>query len=90
MLTLAQSWKIRLAELRGICRRNGERLTAELREWFRQNHDGEWWTEFSDAAERGEGDRRRMAGWVTRLRIPERSFPGIPLDRRVNGGIVLA
>lgn len=82
MKTLAQSWADRLAELRGICRENGERLTASLIEGFEREHANAWWSVFCEAAERGddlppsvwrsaerEGERRRMAGWVQRLRV---------------------
>lgn len=86
MLTLAQSWAARLAELRAICRENGERLCAELRLGYEREHANAWWSEFSEAALRGdelapavwraahrEGERRRMAGWVIRLSVKNQS-----------------
>lgn len=82
MKTLMQSWRERRTELRAICKGNGERLGAELRDGFYRQHADTWWSEFCEAAERGddldptvwrsarvEGRRRRMEGWVTRLTV---------------------
>lgn len=82
MLTLPQAWAKRLAEVRAICRENGERLGTDLREVFYRQLAGEWWEEFCYAADRGQdlpeavwrsaqrlGQQRGMVGWVSRLRV---------------------
>ena len=80
-VTLAQSWKERLHELRTMCRESGERLDAELREGYRREHEGQWWQSFCAAAATGcaisepvwkSAERlgaNRMPGYVQRLRV---------------------
>lgn len=83
MKTRAQSWADRLAELRAMARENGERLDAELRDIYRRNYDGAWWSEFCIRAEAGEllseavwrsaeelvtSDSGR-SGWLSRLKV---------------------
>lgn len=82
--TLAQSWRERLAELRAICRENGERLDAQMHEWMRQQHVDQWWAEFCRAADDGADipepvwrsaeklGAERMPGYVLRLRVVNR------------------
>lgn len=83
MKTRAQSWAERLRKLRALLRETGERLDAELRDSYRHEHDGMWWSEFCDAAEAGDelspavwrsaealidpGSGR--AGWLQRLKV---------------------
>lgn len=84
MLTLAQSWAARLAELRAICKGNGEQVDAELRDMMYRDHARDWWAEFCRRADAGEelapsvwrsaqdeGERRGdgPAGWVRRLKV---------------------
>lgn len=88
MKTLSKSWADRLAELRERCRESGERLDAELCEWYRRRHEGDWWAEFCRAAESGEYipgpvwssaeklGARRVPGWVPRLRVRNRNRRG--------------
>lgn len=82
MLTRAQSWAVRLRELRAMLREGGDHLDAELKEWERRAHGDRWWAEFCRRAESGEAlpetvwrsadaftatDSGRH-GWVARLR----------------------
>ncbi len=50
MKTLSQSWSARLAELRAICKANGERLPAILRQHYRRAHAQDWAAAFVRAA----------------------------------------
>ena len=83
LATRAQSWAERLRELRAMVRSNGEKLDAELRRWFRIEHDATWWGRFCAAADNGDelpatvwksaeafaGDDAGRLGWVHRLRV---------------------
>lgn len=85
MKTLAQSWRDRLAELRAVCRANGEKLPLDLRASYGIQHVGTWWAEFCRAAENGDDTpaavwssaeklgAKRMPGYVSRLRVRNRA-----------------
>lgn len=85
MKTLAQSWAERLKDLRERCREGGFRLDAELREGYRRQHVGTWWSAFCEAAEAGADipatvwssaeklGAKRMPGYVPRLRVRNRA-----------------
>jgi hypothetical protein len=75
MLTLAQSWAKRLAELREICRVNVERLPADVRRGYRRVHEWDWWKEFYHRAESGEVLPKAVWAAATRLMAPHN--PGI-------------
>ena len=72
--TLAQSWRERLAELRAMCRANGERLDAQLRDWMRQQHVDQWWVDFCKAA--GDGCALPESVWKSAERLGEHRMPG--------------
>jgi hypothetical protein len=74
MKTLAQSWRERLAELRALCRANGERLPADLRVAFDMQHAGQWWAAFCEAALRG--DEIPATVWSSAEKLGAKRMPG--------------
>lgn len=84
MKTLAESWADRLAELRAVCRENGERLDRVLRSWYERAHRDAWWSEFYYAATDGRELPPKVWRSAERLAIAHRRGNIVARLRTIN------